>query len=124
MARKLTKKQEDSLYRRMARIIKKYGSAKIILKRGSSEYGLRLIRKSGRCKISYSQTDSYKKSYQTSCFVDDYYNDGDTCCSCGSKARLSLAQTLKAMRRHDNTYISIAEVAYGPKYGRKLRLKL
>ena len=127
MARK-TKKQikleTDIIYKRLYSAILRYGSAKVILKRrDGTEYGQRLIKKSGRSKVSYFNAhnggEGYKKNYSQSCFVEDYTEDYCPCCT---KKRLNLAHTLRAMRDHDSSWIAIKSVNYGPRFKKQMKL--
>lgn len=129
MARRKKKvKAFNKLYQRLYRTILRYGSAKIILERNGEEYGHRLIKKSGKCQISYANIDwntghihrNYKKKYQLSCFYEDSIED---LCACCAKKKSNLARTLRYMFEHDRGYVKIKEVQYGPRFKKRMKLK-
>lgn len=115
------------IYDRLYRAILKYGQAEVIIERigNKEEYGQRIIRRTGHCKVSYGYSNSYKKKYQLSCFYEDSIEWTGCGCSCCvqhnkkagriGKRKGSLARTLRFMKDHDGRYLRIKSIRAGKK---------
>ena len=132
--RRVKKLKLDDLYAKLERTIKKHGKVKIFFTTSNESNindRMRKIYANGYCEVTYNEHwrdnqryNRFGKQFQTSCFFEDYM------CSVAkrfknqnrSTIKLNLKEVLKSMRKHDGTWLKIAEVRYGKYYKSKMRL--
>jgi hypothetical protein len=122
----MSRASEETIYKRLYKAILKHGSARVIVeyksksrRRDSSyggEYGYRKILKNGFSTVSYPGGGRYKKAFQASCFMCEYFERSKT-------GKLKLTKTLKAMKKHDRSWLRIKEIRVGKGRGKKISLE-